>query len=69
MVKYFCDVCNAEITKENEFAYIKLDIGGHKIILAWDREEARTTEDVLCKYCVIDKVKSLDDRPSNDVSR
>ena len=57
MVKYFCDVCGKETTKSS-FNSVKIsDVAD--IILAINKDY---TIDHVCKYCMIDAVKTLDDR-------
>lgn len=61
MIKYFCNKCEVEIDDRNEFSRTKFEVGGLTMLLSGDGPW--TQEDVLCKYCVIDQLKKLDDRP------
>lgn len=70
MIKHFCDVCDNELTEENR-------IKGEKGRLRSERERPgqRIMVEVtaglsgswnagdFCKYCVIDAINMLDDRP------
>jgi hypothetical protein len=74
MTKYFCDICEKEITPENN-----VSLGGNSSRLEGEKRYHKSLNGlyfeiitglnktanagVFCKYCIIDAVKSLDDRP------
>lgn len=76
MIKHYCDQCGAEITEANECKqhfYTFEDgsgrLGGRLGVLGFSittgNADTRTwNSGDWCKYCVIDAVKSLDDRPT-----
>ena len=75
MIRYFCDVCDNELTDENKI------VGGAGRIQRLCHESAPIKEEKVmfevttgtvggtwnsgdfCKYCVIDAINKLDDRP------
>lgn len=73
MTRYFCDGCGQEITPKNEASGghhldsrlgIAVEKGGHKLRV----EIIQTMDDVgnaglFCKYCILDALNALDDRP------
>lgn len=73
--KYFCDFCDAELTDANRCsgATDGIRLGGER--QARGSMQTRISVEVMtarngvwnsgdfCKYCVIDAVNSLDDRP------
>lgn len=75
MVKHFCDLCGVEISDDNKpcggmkdadrlgtARYRKDDLGGNYPI---EFEVVITSHKPLdiCKYCILDAIASLDDRP------
>ena len=54
MIKHFCDVCG----KETELSAIRAKIKNASLNL----RQMFDTQGHFCKYCIIDAVKSLDDR-------
>lgn len=75
MIRHFCDCCGAELTDANNVRTLfkKLHYSNLKGKHGDIEFEVRTGEPPTeksdgkdgewCKYCVIDAVKSLDDRP------
>lgn len=69
MTKYFCDVCEDEITEKNKCfngdgASFRLGGKSGKILFEVITGFNGTwNAGCLCKYCVIGAVNSLDDRP------
>ena len=70
MIKHFCDVCDNELTEANRIS------GEHgRLRSKRERPAQRIMVEVhtglagtwnagdFCKYCVIDAIKMLDDRP------
>ena len=76
MIKHFCDQCAVEITEGNECKqHFPLFADGHRrlggrdrrlgfSVMVGDAENKTWNSGDFCKYCVIDAVKSLDDRPT-----
>ena len=63
MIKYFCDKCKTEITRDNQFDGMQFKVGD-KHFLNLYVEEPREEHFCICKYCAVDLVvKTLDDRP------
>ena len=73
MIKYFCDICGDEITKGNSYDDERLKATNHarhggttgavlniEIITG---KNGTSNAGNFCKYCVIDTVLKLDDRP------
>lgn len=68
MIKYYCDICGKDITPENQSSGDRLigsKKGGHgtmrfEIITGLN---AGSNNGCFCKYCIIDAVNHLDDRP------
>jgi len=60
MIKYFCDECDAEITKENQFECQKIKLKTSVVSVAITGSSAR--DDVVCLHCVIKAVNGLDRR-------
>ena len=73
MKKTFCDMCGKEITKENErdiFVSIKKSIKRHPVGLCeltmdiiFDKVLVNQKIADVCKYCLLDAITALDDRP------
>jgi hypothetical protein len=63
-VKYFCDQCGDEITNRNkiETGRLKASIGhlGVEVIVS---QNQTANDGEYCKYCVLDALYKLDDRP------
>lgn len=76
MIKHFCDQCGVEITEINEckqhcaiFADGSSRLGGRDralgfAVMTGNADTKTWNSGDFCKYCVIDAVKSLDDRPT-----
>lgn len=74
MIKTFCDCCDNEITKENTLFPMgersKAEIRGKKgsryekliVDIVAVRDDIGNYGD-WCKYCVLDAISNLDDRP------
>lgn len=61
MKKSFCDICEVELIKENEMpSQTKLS---YKSKNPFATIQLNAAFDV-CKYCVIDAVKQMDNRPT-----
>lgn len=72
MIKRFCDICFNEITVSaasgltaTRRSSIRNEAGSHKITVDVTAviETGNAVSKDVCKYCVIDTVMSLDDRP------
>lgn len=73
MIKYFCDYCGDEITDTNKAfggttCDARLGVGmkvkGKKLDLELIvGDDAGSSSVDLCKYCILDAFKKLDDRP------
>jgi len=63
-VKYFCDQCGEEITEENKIksGRLKTSIGHLGIQVLMSKDKTANDGD-FCKYCVLDALYKLDDRP------
>jgi len=61
MIKYFCDKCNVEINRDNQFEHKEFKVAKH--VLTLSLESAQTTSDALCLHCVLDEIRKIDDRP------
>lgn len=61
MKKPYCDQCGDLITSDNYFEGFKVDVAGvsFSVII----ENAIPTDYDACKYCVLDAIAKLDDRP------
>lgn len=74
MTKYFCDVCGDEVTDANK------PEGGGRVGATLECETGKLHVEILttwrgtanagcfCKYCVLDALSKLDDRPKCAVS-
>jgi len=62
MIKFFCDSCGVEIDRKNQFEHKELKVGEQLGQLSWLGDPV-DEKAALCKYCVIDEVNKLDDRP------
>lgn len=73
MIRYFCDACGGEINSQNEIPEGKRSRLVATVESA-DRKHSLTAEVMtsldgcansghFCKYCVIDAILALDDRP------
>ena len=64
MKKQFCDKCSAEITKENCYSWngLPFTVADHEFSIK--PPEATDIDFDICKYCLIDAVAKLDDRPN-----
>ena len=75
MIRHFCDECGAEITRKNMCGK---DSSGNRLsgkgdtskptpgVLFFDVMTGKgniTNDGEFCKYCVIDAINKLDDRP------
>lgn len=63
MIKYFCDICGAEIVQRNRIlAGLTLTT-----LRAGETTQIKVNiikdEAIFCKYCFFDAVNELDDRP------
>ena len=68
MIKTFCDICDKEITKDNEYE-------GEISEVCFTKGQIRQTiscsivthfshpDNDICKYCLIDAINKLDNRP------
>lgn len=74
MIKYICDVCENEITSRNEAvngrhrlsAQVKSRDGKRVMsIEVMTGLDGTTNDGHFCKYCVIDALTKLDDRPKD----
>jgi hypothetical protein len=69
--KFFCDFCGDEITDLNRIKGSRLcgsviALGGFKLgFEVIHAKDSVSNSGDWCKYCVIDAVKSLDDRPTH----
>jgi len=76
MVKYFCDSCGVEITKSNSVCGGKMCSGRLGAIVKAKKGRvnslsveiitslnATANDGIFCKYCVLDALQALDDRP------
>jgi len=71
MIKYYCDICGTEITPENKkpatFTGKKVSTHGlpkRELMVQLVEHDPCGDEDAcVCKYCMIDAIKSADDRP------
>lgn len=62
MIKYFCDQCKTEITRDIQFDGMEFKVGNH--LLSLRIEDPMEEHFCICKYCAVDEVvKILDDRP------
>jgi len=78
MKKVFCDYCEVEITENNKVsehsgltAVIK-KLGKPNLniqVMEGDGSVPKDEKPDFCKYCVIDAVKSLDNRPREDANK
>ena len=82
MIKVFCDVCEEEITEENKASRMKAefrDAKGKKLFvevfisykgtlksLGVDKASEQLGD--FCKYCILNTLYKLDDRPKIDSS-
>ncbi len=72
MTKYYCDCCEKEITESNCLeggqnsgrlaAEIKRNGFKLKVEILTSKDD-RANEGLFCKYCVLDALYRLDDRP------
>lgn len=62
MKKAYCDCCGEEITAENIFSEFKVDIKGVDFHVKINN--AIPVDYDACKYCVLDEINKLDDRPA-----
>lgn len=75
MIKRFCDVCGAEITDENKVAFSdgperlraevkQKGVNGNSLVVQVMTALNNTSNDGdFCKYCILDALYKLDDRP------
>lgn len=63
MKKSYCDNCGAEITRENIFSELSVEVATVRFKVSWP--DAIPCDYDVCKYCVIDAIVMTDDRPSN----
>ena len=65
MRKTFCNCCEEEIVKENFYSLngLVVEIQDHKFKVV--PPDAMDIHFDVCKYCVIDAVTKLDDRPKD----
>lgn len=70
MLKHFCDRCGDEITLTNKLT--------ESLSCEWTQGNASASIEVavrapdaieLCKYCVLELVGRMDDRPKEDVGK
>ena len=61
MKKSYCDKCENEITKDNVFNNFEFELAKHTFTV--NEPDAQCIDFDICKYCVIDAIKKLDDRP------
>lgn len=61
MKKAYCDNCEEEITDSNRFNSLTVKVKNVEFTVAM--EDAIPINYDVCKYCVLDAIKSQDDRP------
>lgn len=62
MKKSFCDKCSDEMTDKNSFNSLIFNVASFNFKLTLP--DAVTSDQDICKYCVIDAINNLDDRPT-----
>lgn len=71
MTKHFCDNCEDELTANNDPrkdgyilpAEIKLPMGRGKVQIEIQLSTNDKSGGELCKYCILNAIERLDDRP------
>jgi len=70
MKKEFCDICGDEINEKNDLnkkISERRKVGKREIVVeidvAWMIDGTWNNGDV-CKYCIFDTIKQIDDRPT-----
>lgn len=71
MIRRFCDVCDKELTSENAVTEEKTRLtsethpnaGGLLMFEVITGQNGTWNSGDFCKYCVIDAINKLDDRP------
>lgn len=66
MIRYFCDCCDKEITERNPLRRLtaKLKRGNSELqVEVIEAKDGTSNAGHFCRYCVLDALLSLDDRP------
>ena len=64
MKKHFCNSCGVELNGHNTFDAAELIVSVESVDFGIAQLNTDTDYDV-CKYCVIDAITKLDDRPKS----
>lgn len=64
MIRYFCDKCGVEISRENQFEHKEFSVGNNVVELTIMELPDTSTDanDAICLPCVLDEIYKLDNR-------
>ena len=76
MIKYYCDICGDEITKDNEkpIEFTGKALSKHGLpkrelkVTLTEIDPCGDQEACVCKYCMLDAIRKTDDRPREAIA-